>query len=98
MKITAKNIIAHELIGLKVKVSDCSNKSCIGISGTVVDETMKTIKIKDERDGKVKVIPKINTKFIFETEIGELVEVDGNVIIARPEDRLKKITVRRRWW
>ncbi|NHV11787.1 MAG: ribonuclease P protein subunit [Candidatus Verstraetearchaeota archaeon] len=95
---TAKNIIAHELIGLKVKVSECSNKSCIGIGGMVVDETMKTIKVKDEKDGRMKVIPKSNTKFIFETEVGELVEVDGNVIIARPEDRLKKITMRRGWW
>ncbi|MCS7096991.1 MAG: ribonuclease P protein subunit [Candidatus Methanomethylicia archaeon] len=97
MTITAKNIIMHELIGLKVKVSECRNPSCIGIEGIVVDETMKTIKIKDKRDCRIKVIPKMNTKFIFETEIGELVEVDGNVILARPEDRLKRIP-KRRWW
>jgi len=95
--ISARNIIMHELIGLKVKVSESSNPSCIGIEGIVVDETLNTLKIKDKKDGRIKVIPKKNTKFIFETEAKELVEVDGNVIHARPEDRLKKIP-RRRWW
>lgn len=97
MIINAKNIVFHELIGLKVKVAKSSNPSCVGIEGIVVDETMKTIKIKDEREGEIKIIPKSYTTFIFETELGELVEVDGNVIVARPEDRLKKIP-RRRWW
>ncbi|MEM0084458.1 MAG: ribonuclease P protein subunit [Candidatus Methanomethylicia archaeon] len=97
MKINAKNIVMHEIIGLKVKVSESRNSSYIGIEGIVVDETMNTIKIKDRRDGRIKVILKMGTKFVFETETNEIVEVDGNTILARPEDRLKKIP-KRRWW
>ena len=45
MKITPKNIVKHEIIGLKVKVIKSKNKYNIGISGIIVDETMKTLLI-----------------------------------------------------
>ncbi len=44
MKITPRNLLKHELIGLLVEVIDSSHKGFVGISGIVVDETMKTIK------------------------------------------------------
>ncbi|MEM1693117.1 MAG: ribonuclease P protein subunit, partial [Ignisphaera sp.] len=45
MKHTLKNIIYHELIGLNILVLSHSDKSLIGRKGTIVDETMYTLKI-----------------------------------------------------
>ena len=94
MPITPKNLINHELIGLEVEVFESTNPNNIGIKGRVIDETMKTLKIRGK--DKDRIIPKETSKFIFKLPNGELVAVDGKVIIGRPEDRVKKI-IRRRW-
>ena len=44
--ISSKNIFYHELIGLELKVVDSSNPSLIGLMGTVIDETKKTLLIE----------------------------------------------------
>ncbi|MBR6528991.1 MAG: ribonuclease P protein subunit, partial [Firmicutes bacterium] len=44
--ISSKNIFYHELIGLELKVVDSSNPSLIGLRGTVIDETKKTLLIE----------------------------------------------------
>ena len=44
--ISSKNIFYHELIGLELKVVDSSNPSLIGLQGTVIDETKKTLLIE----------------------------------------------------
>ena len=55
--ISSKNIFYHELIGLELKVVDSSNPSLIGLCGTVIDETKKTllIEVKSEvkNDGNI---------------------------------------------
>jgi len=82
----ASNILRHELIGLKCKIVGASNKSQIGIEGKIVDETMKTIIINNENK---KTVEKKGT--IFRIDIaGKKIEVDGNYLLARPEDRIKK--------
>ncbi len=88
MPITPQNIVRHELIGLKVKISKSQNKSLVGINGKVIDETYNTFKI--ETNTKEKTIPKNGTIFIFHLPNGKRVEVDGKVLISRPEDRIKK--------
>ncbi len=75
-----------ELIGLKVEVLGASDPSHVGVSGTVVDETMKTLTI--EHGGKEKMIQKKGTLFRFEVRGGT--EVRGEEILFRPEDRVKK--------
>ncbi len=81
----AENILRHELIGLECEVVTASNPSQVGIRGKIVDETMKTIVIGSER----KAVEKKNT--VFRVNLGgETVDIDGNFIIARPEDRIKK--------
>jgi len=78
------NILKHELIGLFCEIVSASNKSQIGLKGKVIDETMKTIVIDDG-----KRIPKQNS--IFRISLGgKKIDIDGNYIIARPEDRIKK--------
>ncbi len=84
---TPSNIIRHELIGLECIIAKASNKSQAGISGKIIDETMKTISIRHE--GANKKIPKQGTVFRISLDNKE-VDVDGNYLIARPEDRIKK--------
>ena len=56
MSITKNNIHKHELIGLSAKVISSSDSSLKGISGKIVNETKKTLRI--EVDGKEKVLLK----------------------------------------
>lgn len=87
--ITPQNIFKHEFIGLKIKVVDSSHPGFIGIEGKVVNETKNTIKVEDNK-GKEKIIPKKVSVFHFELHDGRKVEIEGKIIVARPEDRIKK--------
>ena len=86
--ITAKNLVHHEFIGLNVSVSSLKNKS-LKLKGTIIDETKNTIKIEGF-DMIERIIPKKDAIFIFEIPNGEKIEVDGNILSIRPEDRIKK--------
>jgi ribonuclease P protein subunit POP4 len=55
----------------------------------VIDETYNTLKI-EAKDGKEKTILKTNSIFIFTLPNGVKVQVDGKLLISRPEDRIKK--------
>lgn len=114
--ISSKNIFYHELIGLELKVVDSSNPSLIGLSGTVIDETKKTLlievkeKVQDkdlqgkgfqDKDlssnqndfnfiCKDKLIQKDVSVFQFKVPDGTIVEIDGKILLNRPEDRIKK--------
>ena len=87
--ITPENIVRHELIGLHVKVVDSRDPSNVGVGGRVIDETRNTLIIEKE-DGSTKTLVKENCVFSFEYEPGKRVKVDGNLLVARPEDRIKK--------
>ena len=86
--ITSNNLVHHEFIGLKVHVTNAKNKS-LDLKGTIIDETKNTIKIEEE-DNAEKLIPKNGSIFVFELPNGEKVEIDGNILSIRPEDRIKK--------
>ena len=86
--ITSKNLVHHEFIGLKVHATNEKNKS-LNLYGTIIDETKNTIKIEGE-DNTEKMIPKKGVLFVFELLNGEKVEIDGNILSVRPEDRIKK--------
>ena len=85
--ITSKNLVHHEFIGLNVHVMSMNNKS-LDLYGTIIDETKNTIKI--EVNDVEKIIPKIGSIFVFDIPTGEKIEVDGNILSIRPEDRIKK--------
>jgi ribonuclease P protein subunit POP4 len=92
VRITARNLLRHELIGLKVKVKDCTHPGLRGLEGEVIDETMKTLTI---RKGKRRLmVPKSNARFAFSISGGEVI-VNGRVLAGRPEERLK---MKRRIW
>jgi ribonuclease P protein subunit POP4 len=82
----ADNILKHELIGLPCEIVSSSNRNQIGLKGKIIDETMKTLVIKDDKERR---LPKQNT--VFRVKLGsKKIEIDGNYLIARPEDRIKK--------
>jgi len=87
--ITPQNIFRHELVGLHVEVVKSTHDGLTGIKGQVIDETKNTIKVEDS-NGYEKLIPKDVATFRFTLPEGTQVEVDGRIIVARPEDRIKK--------
>ena len=91
---TAVTFVQDEFIGLNAKVVKSSNPSYVGISGKVVDETRKTLVIRQRHEDKV--IVKEAAVFQFTLSDGTVIEVEGKVILGRPEDRMKK-RLKRRW-
>ncbi len=75
-------------MGLPVKVVKSTHRELIGIEGKVVDETKNTITI-DCVDGE-KTIPKKVATFHFNLPDGSIIEIKGKILVARPEDRIKK--------
>ena len=88
------SIVQNEFIGLETKVVKSPNSSLVGIKGLVVNETRNSFILLQDR--KEKIIIKKNTFFDFVLPDGTIVEIDGKVLIGRPEDRIKK-RPRRLW-
>lgn len=86
--ITSKNVFYHELIGLYSEVVNSSNKFLIGICGDIIDETKKTISIETEHG--IKIVPKDSSVLHLFLPNGEWVEIEGKILVNRPEDRIKK--------
>ncbi|MDZ4171067.1 MAG: ribonuclease P protein component 1 [Methanobacteriaceae archaeon] len=87
--ITPQNLFRHELIGLNVEIIESSHEGIIGIKGKVIDETRNTIRV-EVNDGNESIIAKNVAIFHFQTPKGEIVEIDGKILVSRPEDRIKK--------
>jgi len=88
VRITPRNLILHELIGLEVEVVESTNECMRGLGGVVVDETKNMLVI--EKDGVRKKIPKRGNVFLFKLEAGNVL-VRGDILAVRPEDRIKKL-------
>ena len=88
MPITPENLVRHELVDLKVKIQQSTNPSQEGLEGIVIDESFKTLKIETKKGEKI--IQKQDTTFIFTLPNGTRVQVNGNILLGRPEDRIKK--------
>ena len=87
--ITPQNVFRHELVGLEVAVVSSFQVGFKEINGKVVDETRNTIKIED-KEGNEKIVPKNAATFHFKLPDGSKVEINGKILVARPEDRIKK--------
>ena len=86
--ITPNNVVRHELIGLAIKITSAKNKSNVGLEGKIVDETYKTFVI-ETRKGEKRVF-KEHTTLTITLPDKKKVEVEGNILVARPWDRIKK--------
>lgn len=93
MKITS-DIINGEFIGTRGRVAESRHKDYVGISGEIVDESKNTFMIMHK--GKAKSVVKESAVFRFRLSDGTVVEIDGKLLVGRPEDRLKK-SVKRLW-
>jgi len=87
-------VLAHEWIGLDVEVIESPNECEVGIKGQIIDETMKTLKIKTDKG--VKTIAKKHRMFKIKF-CNKVLKVKGDLIAYRPEDRIKKgiMTIKR---
>jgi ribonuclease P protein subunit POP4 len=86
MTVTSKNLIKHELIGLKVKIEGSKHLMLRGLKGLIINETLNTITI--DNGIKKMIIPKSTVQLSF--ALGEKkVTVDGKALVGRPEDRIK---------
>jgi len=90
--LTPRNLPRHELLGLRVKAKPIKGGRVH--VGEVVGETRNMLRILRD-DGRIVTLPKETHRFEFELPSGERVLVEGEVLIGRPEERLKKRL--RRW-
>jgi ribonuclease P protein subunit POP4 len=87
-------IIRHEFIGTEGKIAESPHADYVGIRGKVIGETKNTFTFLHK--GKAKSIVKNSAVFNFDFSDGTIVEIDGRLLVGRPEDRLKK-TMKRLW-
>jgi len=87
VKITPRNILRHELLGMKVKAIE--KKSGEEHIGEVVEETRNIIRIMLPSK-RVLSLPKKTHLFEFTLPDGRRVLVEGETLIGRPEERLKR--------
>lgn len=87
----AADLARDELIGRQVRVSGTGDPTLAGLSGTVVDETMKTLTL--EVEGSRRVVGKLGQSFTFTFNERDVL-LDGEDIAYRPEDRIKKARVK----
>ena len=89
--ITPKNLVRHELIGLRVDIVSSADPTNAGRGGMVVDETRNMLVIENGRTGKVVKIMKKGAVFEFTGDDGGgKTRLAGDDISYRPEDRIKK--------
>ena len=74
---------AAEFIGTKIKIIGATNKSLIGLEGSVLDETKNSFKIKNSNQEEKTVLKK-GAVFMIDSII-----IKGDEIIKRPEERIK---------
>jgi ribonuclease P protein subunit POP4 len=93
MKVTP-DIIRGEFIGTEGKIAKSQHPNYVGLSGEVINETKNTFTILHA--GKKKNVIKDSAVFHFKFPDGTIAEIDGKLLVGRPEDRLKK-SIKRLW-
>jgi ribonuclease P protein subunit POP4 len=88
------DIIRYEFIGTEGKIAKSQHADYVGLHGEVIDETKNTFTIMHK--GKAKSVIKNSVVFNFKFSDGPAVEIEGKLLVGRPEDRIKK-TVKRLW-
>ncbi len=94
MKIRA-SLAQSEFIGLDARIVRSRNPDSTGLSGKVIDETRNTFTIMCGDKRRRRVVKNLSV-FAFSFPDGTTVEVEGRLLGARPEDRMKK-RIKRMW-
>jgi len=84
-----ENILFHEWIGLKIKISECSQTGLTNLTGKIIFET-KNMLVLRTLNGIKKIPKKIIRKCILYLP-STVCFISGNQLIGRPEDRVLKI-------
>lgn len=93
MKVTP-DIIQYEFIGTEGNVVESIHEDYVGLGGEVIGETKNTFTFRSE--GKAKRVLKESAVFNFRFGDGTVVQINGKLLVGRPEDRLKK-SIKRLW-
>lgn len=93
MKVTP-DIIRSEFIGTRAQVIKSLHNDYLGLNGRVISETRNTLTLINE--GQARSVVKEFSVFNFTFDDGTIVDIDGKLLVGRPEDRLKK-NVKRLW-
>lgn len=93
MKVTP-DVIRCEFIGAEGEVAKSPHEDYVGVGGKVVTETKNTFTFQS--NGKKRSVIKESAVFNFKFDDGTIVQIDGRLLVGRPEDRLKK-TIKRLW-
>ena len=88
------DIIRAEFIGTEARIAESRHADYVGISGQIVNESKNTFTIS--KAGKQSNVIKEAAVFRFKFSDGTTVDIDGKLLVGRPEDRLKK-NVKRLW-
>jgi ribonuclease P protein subunit POP4 len=72
-----------EFIGTKIKIIDATNKSLVGLEGSILDETKNSFKIRNNNQEE-KTLLKKGAVFLIDNIL-----IKGDEIIKRPEERIK---------
>lgn len=83
-----KDVARHEFIGLNAKIDESRNKSLAGMQGTIIDETKNTFTMLTEKRERKTIIKK-DCQIIFSLRNGEKAKINGKILVAKPEDRIK---------
>ena len=87
MTITPKNLIRHELVGLEVEVVNAKSVNQVGIKGNIVEETRNTLVVNTANGEKTVLKNNVTLRFTLENQ---MVDVDGERLVGKPEERIKK--------
>lgn len=85
----AKKVGKGELIGLTCRVASANDAGIVGLEGEVIGETLRTLELR-LRDRRM-VLAKHGAVFAFQLPKGDWVEIPGEAIGFRPQERLKKV-------
>ena len=90
MRITRRNILYHELVGLEVKILRHPDPSIEGLEGTVYWETERALYVRIPGDLRPKLILKKGALIAFKLPHGGYALVEGEQLIGDPVERAKR--------
>ncbi|RLG15633.1 MAG: ribonuclease P protein subunit [Candidatus Nanohalarchaeota archaeon] len=85
-----KNITRHELINLEAKILTSKDLNMLHLTGTIINETQKTLTIKTKK--KAIITAKKDNTYKITLKDKTQVKINGKLLYGRPEDRIKKKT------
>jgi ribonuclease P protein subunit POP4 len=88
MNISPENILKHELVGLSTHIIESRDPNLTCRRGTILRESKEMFHLDTER-GEMKV-PKSICVFDMTLPDGTIVRINGETLVGRPEDRVKK--------